>query len=78
MSLVNLNLGLQWSRGYSFGSEVAVARARFSEDKTNLALAPSEWIPVATEKNQRGFTTTNDRLRCRQTERTWGWLGSSD
>ena len=52
--------------------------ARFSKDKTNLALAPWEWIPVATEKNQRGFTTTNDRLRCLQTERTWGWLGSSD
>ena len=76
MSLVNLNLGLEWLRGYSFGSEVA-APARFSENKT-IDFGARGMDPSGDQENQRGFTTTKDRLRCRQTESTWGWLGSSD
>ena len=60
------------------GSEVAAARARFSDGKDKFGVGAWESDPSSDRENQRGFTTTNDRLRCRQTERTWGWLGSSD
>ena len=59
-----------------FGSPFA--HARVSKDKPKFGVGALVMDPSGDEKNQRGFTTTNDRLRCRQTERTWGWLGSSD
>ena len=73
MALFNLNLGLEWSRGYSLVRK-SPPPARFAG--TNLEFGGTD--SKSDGENQRGFTTTNDRLRCRQTERTCGWLGSSD
>ena len=77
MSLVNLILDFTGSVVIHLVWK-APSHRRFSEDKTDLTLALLGMDSSGNRENQRGFTTTNDRLRCRQTERTWGWLGSSD